>query len=137
MHSARGVASENVYSKPIFGYLLHENFRTTSCNVTCNNHPTLFLHDDVAWLRCYKGIHTRGAIESLFATWTDCSEDFCQAVANSGVLTATANSLHWALDHEALHAVRVNILLHIASYHSCKFSGQTTESTSQGAWIEF
>ena len=65
----------------------------------------LFYFILTAWLHCYKGIHTRGAIESLFATWTDCSEDFCQAVAGSGVLSATANSLHWALEHEAVNTV--------------------------------
>ena len=47
----------------------------------------------------------RGAIESLFATWTDCSEDFCQAVAGSGVLPEIADSLHWALEHEAVNTV--------------------------------
>ena len=47
----------------------------------------------------------RGAIESLFATWTDCSEDFCQAVARSGVLPEIADSLHCALEHEAVNTV--------------------------------
>ena len=65
----------------------------------------LSLHTCIAWLRCFNGILTRGAIESLFVTWSDCSEDFCQAIAESGALRATANSLQWALEHAALNAV--------------------------------
>ena len=65
----------------------------------------LSVHISIAWLRCFNGILTRGAIESLFVTWTDCSEDFCQAIAESGALRATANSLQWALEHAALNTV--------------------------------
>ena len=68
------------------------------------------LHNYVAWLHCFNGILTRDAIVSLFVTWTDCSEDLCQTIAESGVLKTTANSLHWALEHEAQPTVCINIL---------------------------
>lgn len=59
----------------------------------------------IAWLCCFKGIHTRGAIESLLVTWTDCSQDFCQVVAGSEILTSIASTLHWALENEVLNTV--------------------------------
>ena len=69
------------------------------------NQHCSFLFTYIAWLHCFNGIYMRGTIESLFVTWTDCSEDLCQAVAESGVLIDIANSLHWALEHEELNSV--------------------------------
>ena len=83
------------------------------------SHALIFLHNYIAWLRCFNGVLTRGAIESLFVTWTDCSEDFCQVVAESGVLRDSASSLHWALEHEALNRVCMHTRYHWLMCNAC------------------